>query len=81
MKIFGFLVRVSQCRSQESAGIFQNADEVAAWPTQIGAAPGRIKYVDLNGDKVINSLDQDWIGTTLPKLEYGLRVNLGYKNS
>ncbi len=64
----------------QSAGIFQNAAEVAAWPTQIGAAPGRIKYVDLNGDGVVNSLDQDWIGTTLPKLEYGVRVNLGYKN-
>jgi TonB-dependent starch-binding outer membrane protein SusC len=64
----------------EADGIFQNADEVAAWPTQIGAAPGRIKYKDLNNDGVVNSLDQDWIGTYLPKLEYGLRVNLGYKN-
>ncbi len=64
----------------QSAGIFQNPSEVAAWPTQIGAAPGRIKYVDLNGDGVVNSLDQDWIGTTLPKLEYGIRINVGYKN-
>jgi TonB-dependent starch-binding outer membrane protein SusC len=64
----------------KTAGIFQNAAEVAAWPTQIGAAPGRIKYVDINGDGVVNSLDQTWIGTTLPKLEYGLGINLGYKN-
>jgi TonB-linked SusC/RagA family outer membrane protein len=63
-----------------SDGIFQNQAEVDAWPTQIGAAPGRIKYKDLNDDGVVNSLDQDWIGTYLPKLEYGLRVNLGYKN-
>jgi len=61
-------------------GIFQNQAEVDAWPTQIGAAPGRIKFKDLNGDDVVNSLDQDWIGTYLPKLEYGLRVNLGFKN-
>lgn len=61
-------------------GIFQNEAEVDAWPTQIGAAPGRIKYKDLNNDGVVNSLDQDWIGTYLPKLEYGVRVNLGYKN-
>jgi len=61
-------------------GIFQNQAEVDAWPTQIGAAPGRIKYKDLNNDGVVNSLDQDWIGTYLPKLEYGVRVNLGYKN-
>jgi TonB-dependent starch-binding outer membrane protein SusC len=61
-------------------GIFQNQAEVDAWPTQIGAAPGRIKFKDLNGDGKVNSLDQDWIGTYLPKLEYGLRVNLGFKN-
>lgn len=64
----------------KTAGIFQDQAEVDAWPTQIGAAPGRIKYVDLNGDGVVNANDQDWIGTTLPKLEYGLRINLGYKN-
>jgi hypothetical protein len=64
----------------KSDGIFQDAAEVAAWPTQIGAAPGRIKYKDLNNDGVVNSLDQDWIGTYLPKLEYGVRVNLGYKS-
>ena len=64
----------------KTAGIFQNAAEVAAWPTQIGAGIGRIKFVDLNNDGKIDAKDQDWIGTTLPKLEYGLRVNLGYKN-
>jgi TonB-linked SusC/RagA family outer membrane protein len=61
-------------------GIFQNADEVAAAPVQIGAGPGRIRYADLDGNDTINSYDQDWIGTYLPKLEYGLRINLGYKN-
>lgn len=60
-------------------GLFQSAAEVAASPTQIGAAPGRIRYVDINGDKVINDLDRTWIGTTLPKLEYGLRIDLSYK--
>jgi len=48
-------------------------------PTQIGAGPGRIRYVDVNGDGKIDALDQDWIGTTLPKLEYGLRIDLNYK--
>ncbi len=48
-------------------------------PTQIGAGPGRIRYVDINNDGVINDLDRTWIGTTLPELEYGLRVDLTYK--
>jgi TonB-dependent starch-binding outer membrane protein SusC len=68
--IFGF----------KTNGLFQSAAEVAAAPAQIGAGPGRIRYVDINKDKVINDLDRTWIGTTLPKLEYGMRVDLTYKN-
>ncbi len=62
-----------------TAGIFQSQAEVDKAPTQIGAGPGRIRYVDNNGDGKIDALDQDWIGTTLPSLEYGLRVDLTYK--
>ncbi len=61
-------------------GLFQSAAEVTAAPTQIGAGPGRIRYVDINKDNVINDLDRTWIGTTLPKLEYGMRIDLTYKN-
>jgi TonB-dependent starch-binding outer membrane protein SusC len=68
--IFGF----------KTNGLFQSAAEVAAAPAQIGAGPGRIRYVDINKDNVINDLDRTWIGTTLPKLEYGMRVDLTYKN-
>lgn len=64
----------------KTAGLFQSAAEVASSPTQIGAGPGRIRYVDINGDNQINDLDRTWIGTTLPKLEYGMRVELNYKN-
>jgi hypothetical protein len=60
-------------------GIFQSQAEVDKAPTQIGAGPGRIRYVDVNNDGKINSLDQDWIGTTLPSLEYGARIDLTYK--
>jgi hypothetical protein len=60
-------------------GIFQSQEEVTKAATQIGAGPGRIRYVDINGDGVINDLDRTWIGTTLPSLEYGLRIDLTYK--
>ncbi len=60
-------------------GLFQSQDEVNKAPTQIGAGPGRIRYVDINNDKVINDLDRTWIGTTLPALEYGARIDLTYK--
>lgn len=63
----------------KTAGLFQSQAEVDKAPTQIGAGPGRIRYVDINTDGKIDDLDRTWIGTTLPKLEYGLRVDLSYK--
>lgn len=61
-------------------GIFQNQAEVDAHAAQVGKAPGRIRYCDLNGDNKIDALDQEFFGTSLPALEYGLRVEMGYKN-
>ena len=64
----------------KTAGLFQSQEEVNKAPVQIGAGPGRIRYVDINSDNVINDLDRTWIGTTLPQLEYGLRIDLRYKS-
>jgi hypothetical protein len=61
-------------------GIFQSQGEVDKHAEQTGKGIGRIRYKDLNGDGKINALDQDWLGTILPGLEYGLRIDLGYKN-
>ncbi|TMI96735.1 MAG: TonB-dependent receptor [Bacteroidetes bacterium] len=61
-------------------GIFQSKDDVDKHATQPGAGPGRIRYVDLNGDGKIDANDQEFLGTTLPKLEYGLRIEINYKD-
>ena len=61
-------------------GIFQSQAEVDAHAQQTGKGVGRIRYQDLNKDGKINALDRDWLGTTLPKVEYGLRIDLGFKN-
>ncbi len=61
-------------------GIFQNQAEVDAHASQVGAGVGRIRYKDLNGDNKIDALDQDFLGTTLPKLEYSLKFEMNYKN-
>lgn len=63
-----------------TAGLFQNDEEVEAHATQVGAAPGRIRYIDLNEDGVIDALDQEYFGTTLPAFEYSLSINLAYRN-
>jgi TonB-linked SusC/RagA family outer membrane protein len=60
-------------------GLFQSQADVDKAAKQIGAAPGRIRYVDINNDNVIDDLDRTWIGTTLPALEYGIRIDMSYK--
>ncbi len=42
--------------------------------------PGDIKYVDLNGDGVIDVDDQRIIGSNRPDMQYGVSLNLNYKN-
>jgi TonB-linked SusC/RagA family outer membrane protein len=61
-------------------GLFQTQEEVNSAATQTGAAPGRIRYKDLNGDGKIDSQDRTWIGISDPKMEYGVTVGLTYKN-
>lgn len=61
-------------------GLFQSQSDIDSHATQIGARPGGIKFMDLNNDNVINSDDRDFIGNTLPKLEYGIRLDVDYKN-
>jgi hypothetical protein len=39
-------------------GLFQSQSEVDVAPKQIGAGPGRIRYVDTNGDGRIDDLDR-----------------------
>jgi TonB-linked SusC/RagA family outer membrane protein len=60
-------------------GLFQSQAEVDAAPKQVGAGSGRIRYVDTNNDGKIDDLDRTWIGSTLPSVEYGLRIDMTYK--
>lgn len=61
-------------------GIFQNAGEVANAPKQTGAAPGDIRFRDVNHDGVINDADRTFIGSYLPKFTYSLNYSASYKN-
>jgi TonB-linked SusC/RagA family outer membrane protein len=69
----------------KTAGIFQNETEVQSYtgksgaPIQPNALPGDVRFVDLNGDGVIDSRDKTMIGNPNPDLTYGLNINLGYK--
>ncbi|PWS30642.1 SusC/RagA family TonB-linked outer membrane protein [Pedobacter paludis] len=62
------------------AGIFQNAADVAASAQKTSAKPGDFKYVDTNGDGVIDGKDRVVLGNPNPKYSYGLSSTFGYKN-
>ena len=64
----------------KTAGLFQSQADVDGSATQAGARPGGIKFQDIDNNGIINGDDRDFIGTTLPDLEYGIRANVNYKN-
>jgi TonB-linked SusC/RagA family outer membrane protein len=57
-------------------GIFQTPEEVAAGPTRGGEQPGDIRYVDLDGNGVINNDDKTFLGSPIPDVIYGMNVDL-----
>jgi len=77
----------------QSDGIFQSWDEVYSWAfinqaenearDEVTAtqhtAPGDIRWVDTNGDGVVNADDRVELGNPIPDFTYGLTVNLNYK--
>jgi TonB-linked SusC/RagA family outer membrane protein len=68
----------------QTDGIFQNAAEVAAHPSQIAlganAQPGDFRYRDLNNDGVIDTDDRTELGDALPDFTMGLNLSFNYKN-
>src|SRR5690606_37028442 len=69
----------------KTAGIFQTEDEVNSYRASGGkviqpsAAPGDVKYVDLNDDGVINDLDRTMIGDPNPDYTFGISLSGNYK--
>jgi TonB-linked SusC/RagA family outer membrane protein len=65
-------------------GVFQNQAEVDAAPSQIAlgaeSKPGDIRYVDIDGNGVINNLDRTDIGNPIPAATMGFNLQLDYKN-
>jgi TonB-linked SusC/RagA family outer membrane protein len=61
-------------------GLFQSFDEITKAPTQAGAQPGDIRFVDVNGDGKITAEDQTKIGDPFPDFTMGWNLGLEYKN-
>ena len=61
-------------------GLFQDASDVSKSPTQQDAAPGLIKFRDVNGDGKITSDDRTFFGNPNPDFTAGLNLAVTYKN-
>lgn len=82
-----YMNRTGQARYQTfglvAAGLFKDQADIDAWPTQsFGTVqPGDIKYLDLNGDGVVDSYDTKPIGyTNVPEIVYGFGFSLQWKS-
>lgn len=65
-------------------GIFRTQEEVDAYRSkydvQVGdPGVGRIRYQDLNHDGIINTADQDWLGSDQPRVIAGLNLSASWK--
>jgi TonB-linked SusC/RagA family outer membrane protein len=63
-------------------GIYQNEGEVAkALPDaySAGPSPGDIRFVDVNGDGVIDAGDRTKIGSSIPDFYYGINLTAAWK--
>lgn len=62
-------------------GFFQNSAEVAAGPHLDGVTPkpGDIRYIDKDGDNIINANDRFVLGNPFPRYSFGLNYNFNFK--
>lgn len=65
-------------------GVFRTQEEVddynAKYKVEFGRpGVGRVRYVDANGDGVINNRDREWVGSDLPKAQFGLNLGANWK--
>ncbi|MCL6461789.1 MAG: TonB-dependent receptor [Flavobacterium micromati] len=65
-------------------GIFQNQAEIDAHPSQLAlgadASPGDLRFVDTNGDGILNASDRTNIGDPIPAATMGFNLQMNYKS-
>lgn len=64
----------------EADGVWQTQEEIDNNPHLSSARPGHLRYKDVNGDGVIDDRDKKFMGTYIPKFNYGINISMEYKN-
>lgn len=62
-----------------SDGLFTESNIGSAIPQFGDVQIGDVKYIDQNGDNIIDSRDQRAIGNSTPRFNYGINVGVEYK--
>jgi TonB-linked SusC/RagA family outer membrane protein len=69
----------------KTAGLFQSQNEIDNYVIQgsdgnnDALQPGDLKFVDVDGNGVINSEDRTYLGSPIPDFSYGINGGLDYK--
>lgn len=65
-------------------GVFLNEEEINEWADQTkvakGTRPGDLRYIDVNGDNIIDEKDKVFLGSRIPKYTFGLNIGVEWKN-
>lgn len=60
-------------------GIFQSEEELAAYPHSSQAGVGDLRFVNVNGDEVLDGRDRTYIGSPIPKFIFGFNGMVEYR--
>ncbi|MEO7769297.1 MAG: TonB-dependent receptor [Ferruginibacter sp.] len=68
-------------RGYKTNGLYQTTDELSKYPKFAGNTPdlGDLKYVDQNGDGVIDPKDRVILGNPFPRYTFGFTYNVSFK--
>lgn len=68
----------------ETNGLLQNQADVDEYTEGMddaaGIAPGDVRFVDQNGDGLVNDEDKVILGSPIPDFTYGMNISARYKN-
>ncbi len=71
-------VNQSEVDALNVSAVAATGDEDAIY--QVGLQPGDIIFKDVDGDGVVTEFDRTFLGSPIPKIQYGANVNLGWRD-
>jgi TonB-linked SusC/RagA family outer membrane protein len=77
-KVDEIYINQGQIDADNAAALEASGGEVAYYQSDL-TSPGDIRFLDLDGNGYIDDADRDYIGSPIPKYNYGLVLDAAYK--